>query len=119
MCGPLRPDYLVYPYIAPTPATLGPLGPDYYNGSQGYMAPKCRDRDMEEGRGDSNTIIKFSLEYQTKVGLYVVAQTPSPNVYNFGVAHPSPGGTRMTTYIPSKALPRPSTLVGHNFPPTP
>ena len=49
-----------------------------------------------------NTNFKFSLGYQTKVGLDVVAQPPSPNVANLGVAHPSPGGTRINTDIPSK-----------------
>ena len=64
-----------------------------------------------------NTNINFSLGYQTKVGLYVVSHPPSPNVANFYVAHPIPGGTRMTTYIPSQEIPRPSTLAGHRLPP--
>ena len=84
-------------------------------------APKRRDYDGDEEGGDSNrnTSMNFSLGYQTKVGLDVVAHPPRPNVPNFDVAHPISGGTRMTTYIPSKALPRPSTLAGHNPPPTP
>ena len=48
-----------------------------------------------------------------------MAQPPIPNVDNFAVAHPSPGGTRMTTDRPSKALPRSSTLVGQKLPPLP
>ena len=46
-----------------------------------------------------------------------MAQPPIPNGDNFGVAHPIPGGTRMTTDIPSDALPRTITLAGHSPPP--
>ena len=117
--GPLGPDYLGYPEFDPTPNTLGPLGPDYFNGYQGDWAPEHRDCDMGEEGGDSNrnTKINFSLGYQTKVGLYVVAQPPKHNVAYFGVAHLIPGGTRMTSYRPSNAIPSPSTLADHNPPP--
>ena len=79
------------------------------------IVPGARKRGGEH----RNTNINFSLLYQTKVGLDVVAQTPIPNVANFGVSHPRPGGTRMTTDRSSKALPRPSTLVGQRLPPLP
>ena len=48
-----------------------------------------------------------------------MAQPPIPNVANFGVAHPIPGVTRMTTNTPSEALPRTSTLLGQTPPPQP
>ena len=44
-----------------------------------------------------------------------MAQPPIPNIANFGVAHPSPGGLRMTTDSPREALPRPRTLAGHPY----
>ena len=66
-----------------------------------------------------NTNIAFSLGYQTKRGLDVVALPPINNVANFVVAHPSPGGIRMTNDSPREALPRPSTLTGQKLPPPP
>ena len=48
-----------------------------------------------------------------------MVQPPSPNIANFGIAHPIPGGTRMTTDSPREALPRPSTLAGQRLPQTP
>ena len=72
---------------------------------------------MKGGDKHRNTNINFSLGYQTIGGLDVVAQPPIPNVANFGVAHPIPGVTRMTTNTPSEALPRTSTLLGQIPPP--
>ena len=46
-----------------------------------------------------------------------MAHPPSLNVANVDVAHPIPGGTRITTDSPSEALPRPSTLAGQSLPP--
>ena len=73
----------------------------------------------EGGDNNRNTNINFSLGYQTKVGLDVVAQPPNHNAANFGVAHPIPGGTRTINYSRSKEIPRPSTLAVHKLPPTP
>ena len=100
--GPQGPDYLGYPEVVPTPTTLGPIGPDYFDGSQG------KHRHIN---------INVSLGYQNRVSLYVVAQPPTPNVAKYSVAYPRPGGTRTTTYISSKALPRPSTLAVQRLPP--
>ena len=100
---------------------LVPLGPDYFDGSPGYCAPERRDHSGGKEGGDKhrNTNINFSLGYQAKVCLYVVAQPTIPNVANFGVAHPSPVGTRMTTDSLSEALPRLSTLAGQSPPLSP
>ena len=46
-------------------------------------------------------------------------QPPIPDAANFGVAHPIPGNTRITTDIPRKALPRPITLAGQRLTPPP
>ena len=48
-----------------------------------------------------------------------MVQPPSPNIANFGVAHPIPGGTRMTNYSPREAPPRPITLAGQRIPTLP
>ena len=73
----------------------------------------------EEGGESNRNNINFSLGYQTRVGLDSVAQPPIPNVANLGVAHPSPEVTRMTNYIPSKEINRPTTLAGHKLHPPP
>ena len=80
--------------------------------------PECGDWSGGKEGGDKNrsTNIKFSLGYQTKGGLHALVRPPRPNVANFGVARPSPGGTRMTTDIPREALPMPSTLAGQSIP---
>ena len=85
------------------------------------QATERRYRAVGEEGGDNirNTNINFSFGYQTKVGLDVVTQPPSPNVANFCVPHPSPDGKSMTTDILSKALPRPITLADQNIPPPP
>ena len=97
------------------------LRTDYFDVPPGDRAPKRRYRSEEKEGGykHSNTNIRFSLGHQTKGGLDAVAQPPSPNVSNFGIAHHIPGGTMMTTYSPREELPRPRTLAGQKPPPTP
>ena len=121
MRGPFGPEYLGHPEVVPTQTTIVPLGPDYFDGSPGDQAPERRDRagDKEGGDRHRNTNIKSMLGYQTKGGLDVVAQPPRLNVANSGVAHPSPGGTSMTTDSPREALHRPITLADQRLPPPP
>ena len=78
-----------------------------------------RTRGKEGGDKQRKPSIKFSLGYQTNGGLDVVAQPPSPNVANSGVADSSPGGTRITNDNPRESLPRSSTLVGQRLLPPP
>ena len=119
MHGPLGPEYLGYPEVVPTLTTLCLLGPNYFDDSPGDRATKRRDRSGVKEGGDKyrNTNIKFSVGYQTKGGLDAVAQPPIPNVANFDMDNPIPGGTRMTINSPIKSLPRTITLAGQRLPP--